>query len=146
MSAFRSARMRTNDKVIAGRSPLRLTTFSLPTHREVVAAAFGFPLLGAPSTFRSPRLPCVPCRVSAFHAAAIRQMINDQQSVAQDAPSDSGPFIHNRSVGTFRARGALRMQWAVQQIVLRAELQRRSRAGDPVQTHLRSCLELRQEF
>src|SRR5260370_30627133 len=27
-------------RLIAGRSPLRLATFSLPTHREVVAAAF----------------------------------------------------------------------------------------------------------
>jgi hypothetical protein len=31
-------------RIIAGRSQLRLATFLLPTHREVVAAAFGFPL------------------------------------------------------------------------------------------------------
>ena len=52
----------------AGRSPLRLATFSLPTHREVVAVVlsdFRFGL--APG---SPRLPCVLYRVSAFHAAA----------------------------------------------------------------------------
>ena len=52
-------------RLIAGRSPLRLATFSLPTHREVVAAAFRISALGAPLQ-RSPRLPCVPCCVSAF--------------------------------------------------------------------------------
>jgi hypothetical protein len=58
--------------IIAGRSPLRLATLSLPTHREVVAAALRISALGAPQFKRAPRLPCVPCCVSAFHAAAIR--------------------------------------------------------------------------
>jgi hypothetical protein len=60
-------------RLIAGRSPLRLATLSLPTHREVVAAALRISALGAPQFKRAPRLPCVPCCVSAFHAAAIRQ-------------------------------------------------------------------------
>src|SRR5690349_7274966 len=35
-------------RLIAGRSPLRLATFSLPTHREVVAAAFRISALVPP--------------------------------------------------------------------------------------------------
>src|SRR5271155_1524763 len=61
--------------MIAGRSPLRLATFSLPTHREVVAAASRISALGAPHALGSPRLPCVPCCVSAFHAAAIPENV-----------------------------------------------------------------------
>ena len=38
---------------------------SLPTHREVVAAALRISALGAPHQ-QGPRLPCVPCCVSAF--------------------------------------------------------------------------------
>jgi hypothetical protein len=45
-------------KVIAGRSPLRLATFSLPTHREVVAAASRISALGAPQ----PQNPPAPVR------------------------------------------------------------------------------------
>jgi hypothetical protein len=36
-------------RLIAGRSPLRLATFSLPTHREVVAAAFRISALVPPN-------------------------------------------------------------------------------------------------
>ena len=64
--------------LIAGRSPLRLATLSLPTHREVVAAALRISALGAPQFKRAPRLPCVPCCVSAFHAAAIRLLIFEE--------------------------------------------------------------------
>jgi hypothetical protein len=35
-------------EIIAGRSQLRLATLSLPTHREVVAAAFRISALGTP--------------------------------------------------------------------------------------------------
>ena len=48
--------------------------FLLPTHREVVAAAFRISALAPPNS-RSPRLPCVPCCVSAFHAAAITNQL-----------------------------------------------------------------------
>ena len=48
---------------IAGRSQLRLATFLLPTHREVVAAAFRISALGAP-TQEAPGS-------RAFHAACL---------------------------------------------------------------------------
>jgi hypothetical protein len=53
---------------IAGRSQLRLTTFSLPTHREVVAAASRISALvrltqgGPPAPVRSMLRVCVPRR------------------------------------------------------------------------------------
>jgi|ERR1700722_15970969 len=50
---------------IAGRAPLRLATFSLPTHREVVAAASRIAAFGAP---QSPSHP----GSRAFHAACLR--------------------------------------------------------------------------
>ena len=60
-----SSRPYKND--IAGRSPLRLATFSLPTHREVVAAAFRISALGAPqkkppAPVRSMLRVCIPRR------------------------------------------------------------------------------------
>ena len=48
------AAYREDDKNIAGRSPLRLATFSLPTHREVVAAASRISALGAPHPQEAP--------------------------------------------------------------------------------------------
>jgi hypothetical protein len=54
--------------IIAGRSQLRLATLSLPTHREVVAAAFRISALVAPFQ-KSPPAPvrsllrvCIPRR------------------------------------------------------------------------------------
>jgi hypothetical protein len=54
--------------IIAGRSQLRRATLSLPTHREVVAAAFRISALGAPIQ-KSPPAPvrsllrvCIPRR------------------------------------------------------------------------------------
>src|SRR5947208_6265235 len=51
-------------EIIAGRSQLRLATFSLPTHREVVAAASRISALGAPHTLEVPGS-------RAFHAACL---------------------------------------------------------------------------
>jgi hypothetical protein len=54
-SSVRGARSSQNDEccglegIIAGRSPLRLATLSLPTHREVVAAAFRISALVPPN-------------------------------------------------------------------------------------------------
>jgi hypothetical protein len=56
------------DKTIAGRSPLRLATFSLPTHREVVAAASRISASGVPypqdppAPVRSMLRVCIPRR------------------------------------------------------------------------------------
>ena len=50
--------------IIAGRSQLRRATLSLPTHREVVAAAFRISALGAPQL----KEPPAPVR---FHAACL---------------------------------------------------------------------------
>jgi hypothetical protein len=54
--------------IIAGRSQLRRATLSLPTHREVVAAAFRISALGAPHS-KEPPAPvrsllrvCIPRR------------------------------------------------------------------------------------
>jgi hypothetical protein len=80
-------------KVIAGRSPLRLATFSLPTHREVVAAASRISALGAPQP-QTPRLPCVPCCVSAFHAAATTRINNCLRTFAQEATNNELTFVH----------------------------------------------------
>jgi hypothetical protein len=50
--------------------------FSLPTHREVVAAASRISALGAPHTFiRSPRLPCVPA--ACLHSTPPRYRISN---------------------------------------------------------------------
>src|SRR5215469_14818389 len=55
-------------EMIAGRSPLRLATLSLPTHREVVAAAFRISAL-VPPDLNEPPAPvrsllrvCIPRR------------------------------------------------------------------------------------
>jgi hypothetical protein len=56
---------------------------SLPTHREVVAAAYRISALGAPH-LEAPRLPCVLCCVSAFHAAAIDHASKGSVAITQD--------------------------------------------------------------
>ncbi len=58
---------------IAGRSQLRLATFSLPTHREVVAAAFRISALGAPYK-GAPGSRAFPAACLHFHAAAIKRI------------------------------------------------------------------------
>jgi len=55
------------DEMIAGRSQLRLATLSLPTHREVVAAAFRIsalvaPIKRAPAPVRAVLRVCIPRR------------------------------------------------------------------------------------
>jgi hypothetical protein len=59
--------------VLAGRSPLRLATLWLPTHREVVAAH------PAETHYEvALRAPVRVSRVSAFHAAARTDALNAQ--------------------------------------------------------------------
>jgi hypothetical protein len=79
-----SSRPYKND--VAGRSQLRLATFSLPTHREVVAAAFRISALGAPDEAPGSR---------AFHAACLhstpprlRESINCRRIIAQGRPEN----------------------------------------------------------
>src|ERR1700693_3575892 len=46
LGASRGTRGRRDRAYLAGRAPLRLATFALPTHREVVAAALRISALG----------------------------------------------------------------------------------------------------
>jgi hypothetical protein len=64
---------------VAGRSLLRLATFALPTHREVVATALRItamsPPKGSPAPVRVLRV-CVPRRREpSSHIVSIREMV-----------------------------------------------------------------------
>jgi hypothetical protein len=72
-------------RIIAGRSQLRLATFLLPTHREVVAAAFGFPLW-LPHFKRAPRLPCVPAACLHSPPPRSNESITHDQRIALTRP------------------------------------------------------------
>jgi hypothetical protein len=77
---------------VAGRSQLRLATFSLPTHREVVAAAFRISALGAPEEAPGSR---------AFHAACLhstpprlRESIYGRRTIAHGRTERQQAILH----------------------------------------------------
>jgi hypothetical protein len=87
--------------LIAGRSPLRLATLSLPTHREVVAAAFWISACGAPHR-GTPGSRAFQCCVSAFHAAAIFQTIgrpHRPHNIKESGRPVFHKFLINRPTG-----------------------------------------------
>jgi hypothetical protein len=77
---------------IAGRSQRRLATFSLPTHREVVAAAFGLPLwcpslTKPPAPVRTVLRVCIPRRRDY-------ESIYCRCRIAQEYGDDKRIFMH----------------------------------------------------
>ena len=84
------------EDIIAGRSQLRLTTLSLPTHREVVVAAFRISALGAPHLTEPPGSRAFPA--ACLHSTPPRsnESITDGQRITRVGGlfmSLSGTFV-----------------------------------------------------